>query len=558
MNHGEIEILLVEDNPGDVDLTFEALKEWRIVNSLNIARDGVEAIAYLRKQGKYQNAKRPDLILLDLNLPKKDGREVLQEIKSDPDLKVIPIVILSTSDADVDLMKAYGLGANCYVVKPFGIENFIHVLRSIGEFWFSIVKLPSQHSLQRGPDLKTAAPQIDIHANHFSVLSVLVVDDNPADSDFINEVLSDEKDPTFEVDAADRLSTALKRIEGKRYDAVVLDLGLSDSQGIETYKKLASLYPAIPIVINTGLDSNALALQAIRAGAQDYVFKGDISGTVLSRVIRYAIERKFVEEERNFLIAREQAARVDAEQATRDREDVLSIISHDLKNPLSTIDLSAQIISRQKDSSREKIVQMAQKIRKSAHYMETLISGLLDIGKIQSKNFTVEAQAESVAQVIDSTLELVEQKVEKKEIQLIVEIAPNQPPILCEKTRITQVLTNLLSNAIKFTPTKGSIRLKIVSADGYAQFSVSDTGPGIEPELLPKLFERFWQAKETASLGTGLGLYIAKGMVEAHGGRIWVESKLGEGSTFHFTIPLATAEKSPSAESPKDRPIDLF
>lgn len=137
-----IEILLVEDNPGDVRLTMEALKESKICNSLNVVADGVEAIAYLRQTGKYINAPRPDLILLDLNLPKKDGREVLTDIKSDDHLKRIPVVILTTSEAEQDILKAYELNANCYITKPVDLDQFIKVIKSINDFWLSIVRLP--------------------------------------------------------------------------------------------------------------------------------------------------------------------------------------------------------------------------------------------------------------------------------------------------------------------------------------------------------------------------------------------------------------------------------
>lgn len=138
-----VEILLVEDNPGDVRLTKEALKEAKVLNRLTVVHDGVEALTLLRRQGKYANAARPHLILLDLNLPKKDGREVLAEIKADDNLKRIPVVILTTSQAEQDVFKSYNLHANCYITKPVDLEQFITVVRSIEEFWLGIVVLPA-------------------------------------------------------------------------------------------------------------------------------------------------------------------------------------------------------------------------------------------------------------------------------------------------------------------------------------------------------------------------------------------------------------------------------
>jgi len=137
-----VEILLVEDNPGDVRLTVEALKEGKVLNNLSVAEDGQEALAFLRREGKYAHAPRPDLILLDLNLPKKDGREVLAEIKADEGLKTIPVVVLTTSEAEEDIVRAYNLHANCYITKPVGLDEFLRVVEMVEGFWLSIVKLP--------------------------------------------------------------------------------------------------------------------------------------------------------------------------------------------------------------------------------------------------------------------------------------------------------------------------------------------------------------------------------------------------------------------------------
>jgi CheY-like chemotaxis protein len=138
-----IEILLVEDHPGDVRLTQEVLKDFKVGNTMHVVRDGMKAMAFLHRKGKYADAHLPDLILLDLNLPKKNGSEVLAEIKADKDLKRIPVVVLTTSNAEQDILKTYNLHANCYITKPVDLNQFIHVLKSIEDFWLSIVKLPT-------------------------------------------------------------------------------------------------------------------------------------------------------------------------------------------------------------------------------------------------------------------------------------------------------------------------------------------------------------------------------------------------------------------------------
>jgi two-component system, chemotaxis family, response regulator Rcp1 len=137
-----IEILLVEDSPSDTDLTIEALRHGRVCNHLSIVEDGVQALDFLRRQGGYREAPRPDLILLDLNLPRKDGREVLAEIKADERLKTIPVVVLTTSRSDHDVQQVYQLNGNCYIVKPVDFDQFLRVVRTIEDFWLSVVKLP--------------------------------------------------------------------------------------------------------------------------------------------------------------------------------------------------------------------------------------------------------------------------------------------------------------------------------------------------------------------------------------------------------------------------------
>ncbi len=148
MNHPQsimpIEVLLVEDNPGDAELTRIALQDSKISINLNVVEDGVEAMAFLRRQDNYARKPHPDIVLLDLNLPRKDGREVLAEIKSDDKLKRIPVVVLTTSQSEEDILKAYNLAANCYITKPVDFDQFVKIVQSIENFWFAIVKLPPE------------------------------------------------------------------------------------------------------------------------------------------------------------------------------------------------------------------------------------------------------------------------------------------------------------------------------------------------------------------------------------------------------------------------------
>ena len=145
-NTNHIDILLVEDSPADVLITREAFEEFKLINTLYVVEDGVEALTFLNQAGQYASAPRPDLILLDLNLPRKNGREVLTEIKADPKLKNIPVVVLTTSHSEKDVLQAYDQHANCYIVKPVGFENFVEAVKTIRQFWFSVVTLPPEET----------------------------------------------------------------------------------------------------------------------------------------------------------------------------------------------------------------------------------------------------------------------------------------------------------------------------------------------------------------------------------------------------------------------------
>lgn len=242
------------------------------------------------------------------------------------------------------------------------------------------------------------------------------------------------------------------------------------------------------------------------------------------------------------------AERDRAQAAVKIREEVLAVVSHDLKNPLASIDLAATLLS-QGQLETERVQEYGGRIRRGVKQAVSLIGDLLDFAKIQSGTFAVVSMPESLGEVIPPVVDEFRTLAEAKRISLQTEIPATGGSVSCDARRIGQVLSNLLGNAIKFTPEAGTIRVTGERrTDGFA-VSVIDTGPGIAEENLTKVFDRYWQAKDTQRLGTGLGLAIAKGIVEAHGGRIWVESELGHGSRFSFFLP-----KSPTSAVNPARP----
>jgi signal transduction histidine kinase len=240
-------------------------------------------------------------------------------------------------------------------------------------------------------------------------------------------------------------------------------------------------------------------------------------------------------------------AQSQARRAIQEREDLLAVVSHDLRNPLSVILVSATLAlraGRPGDADRRAI----ETIRRSALRMDRLIGDLLDASMIETGRLSLETAIQSADQIVREAVETLEAAAAQKGVRLDA-TGCGDLGVFCDRGRMLQVFSNLIGNATKFTPEGGSITVRVEPRGPEIMFFVTDTGPGIPEDQLPRLFDRFWQAKRTARLGTGLGLTITKGIIEAQGGRIGVESQLGVGSTFFFTLPRASL---PSAASDPD------
>lgn len=238
----------------------------------------------------------------------------------------------------------------------------------------------------------------------------------------------------------------------------------------------------------------------------------------------------------------------ETQRAVQTREDVLAIVSHDLKNPLAAINLAAQSLVDSADNSSRRA--LGSTIRESVKQMQYLIGHLLDFAKIQSGTFSIERKPESLREILTSIVEIFRGLAKEKNIQVYAEFAHIDPLVECDKHMVSQVVSNIMGNALKFTPSGGRISLATRTVGDEIEVSISDTGPGISCEELPKVFDRYWQSQKTKKLGTGLGLAIARGIIEAHKGRIWVTSQLGQGATFYFTLPrLKNAVSEPLQNS---------
>jgi PAS domain S-box-containing protein len=230
----------------------------------------------------------------------------------------------------------------------------------------------------------------------------------------------------------------------------------------------------------------------------------------------------------------------EAQRAVRARDDILAIVSHDLRNPLGTIVMSAaQLLdSPVREERRERSRKSVETIRRAAQVMNRLIGDLVDIAGLEAGRLAIDRREVSSAAVLAEALEMMRPLADSAGVVLTVEASPDDTMVRWDQQRIVQVLSNIMGNAIKFTGTGGSVKLLAEWRNGEICFAVSDTGPGISADELPHIFDRYWQARKTAHLGTGLGLFIAKAIAEAHGGRIRVESREGTGSTFFLTLPV--------------------
>jgi PAS domain S-box-containing protein len=232
---------------------------------------------------------------------------------------------------------------------------------------------------------------------------------------------------------------------------------------------------------------------------------------------------------------------IEAEAATRARDEVLAVVAHDLRNPIHTISMAAAMLCEADSTSAINVRRSAEIIRHGAERMSRLVQDLLDFRRAETGHLHVQPRDESVEALVARSLELLRPIAAAASLDLRVEVPAPLPAVLADGNRIEQVLSNLVGNAIKFTPPGGCVLVRAERDKAGVRVSVVDTGSGIPPAQLPHVFSRFWQGRRADRRGLGLGLPIAKGIVEAHGGRIWAESEVGVGSAFHFVLPLAVA-----------------
>lgn len=371
-------------------------------------------------------------------------------------------------------------------------------------------------------------------ADH-SRLKALLVEDNPGDARLLREILSEARSETYELTQVDCLAAALQRLATEHFDLILLDLSLPDAQGLDTFRRVRTGAPRAPIIVLTGVNDEALAVRMVHGGAQDYLVKGNFDTHLLTRAMRYAIQRQQILEELEHT-RREQLQ-------IKDR--FLSHVSHELRTPLTAIYqfITIMLDGLAGDLSNEQR-EYLEIVLNNVNQLRTMIGDLLEVTRAETGKLALTRQPISLTPLISETLRSLGAGALTKHIRLAADMGHVLPPVFADPLRVRQILFNLIDNAIKFTPEGGRITVRADIASNHASFlrvAITDTGCGISPEGAELIFERLYQEStiiNTSRKGLGLGLHICKQLVVRHGGRIWVESRLGEGSTFYFTLPL--------------------
>jgi signal transduction histidine kinase len=383
--------------------------------------------------------------------------------------------------------------------------------------------------------------------------TILLIEDDPSDALLIREMLRESKSASFHLEVVDRLSHGVRRAIEQKWDALLLDLTLPDSGGLATFLRAHESAPAIPILVLSGLHDEKLALQAVQAGAQDYLIKDEIDSPLLVRSIRYAVERGRAERERTTLLAREREARAAAEAANNIKDQFLATLSHELRTPINAIVGWSRLLKAGKLDPGG-VARALDVIDRNAQIQVQLIDDLLDVGRIVAGSLRLCLEPVDLRSVVAAAIDSIRPVSDVKKVRIAAAVN-GEPSILGDRNRLQQVVWNLLSNAIKFTPSGGEIEIRVEPSDTDAVLWVRDNGIGISPDFLPFVFEPFRQADSSTArshTGLGLGLAIVRHLVELHGGTASAESDgPGRGATFKVRLPLASAPKRSAAASDK-------
>ena len=365
-------------------------------------------------------------------------------------------------------------------------------------------------------------------------VSILLVEDNPGDRHLIREMLTEARSVTFNLQYADRLQAGLEYLGENRVEVILLDLGLPDSQGLETLNKIHAQAPQVPIVVLTGLNDEMLGLETVNKGAQDYLVKGQVDTNLLVRAIRYAIERNKAEE-------RERQLQLQLNLSHRLASVGLMVegIAHEINNPLAIVGGFAEMLMQ--DDIPENAREAVKTISDSARQVADIVKNLLTFARQQK----LERTNINANNIIQAALAMRAYPMEISNVKVNTQLDPTLPWTMADATLLQQAFLNLIINAetaMKLAHGKGTLLIKTETRDNTIQVSFSDDGPGIAEANLVHLFDPFFSTRGVGQ-GTGLGLSVCYGIIVEHNGQIYVKSQPGKGSVFIIELPMIAEVK---------------
>ena len=366
-------------------------------------------------------------------------------------------------------------------------------------------------------------------------INILLVEDNSGDRRLISEMLAEASNVTFDVKYADRLQAAMDYLGQNRVEVILLDLGLPDSQGLETLKRTYAQVSETPIVVLTGLNDEMIGTQAVNEGAQDYLIKGQVDTNLLGRTIRYAIERKQTEEKERRL-----QLQLDLSNRLSSLGLMVEGIAHEINNPLTSVIGFAQMVMSEDipGNTREDVKMIGDNAQRVADIMKNLLTF--------AKQQKLEQTYTNVNDIIRATLKMRAYPLESSNITVTTQLDPALPSTIADATLLQQAFLNLVINAetaMKLAHGKGSLLIKTVLISDTIQISFTDDGPGIAEANLVHLFDPFFSTRGFGQ-GTGLGLSVCYGIITEHNGQIYARSQVDKGSTFTVELPVVAEEKN--------------
>ena len=553
-------VLIVDDEQANLDLLEACLADDGYTR-LHCVRDPREVVE------RYDTV-RPDIVLLDLHMPYLDGFAVMEQLlQRVPAGDFLPILVLTADITPEAKRRALSGGAKDFLSKPFDLGEVVQRIANLLETKHlhreeREARRTAEAAEGRARILAEAGRILATSFDYHTTLSSLARLAVPTVADYaVVDVLQEDGsidrvgvahiDPAKEVLLRESSHLAAGRLPGTHPEMGALLEGRESVVTEITAEAIAAMAADEEhLRIISELSPSSLIAVPLQA-------PGRVIGSLV--LVQAESGRRF--EMADFRLAQELAGRAAmavenarlyhaAERALHAREEMLSIVAHDLRNPLNAIILGVEgVLEELPQGQRPVEYQTLQTVRVSARRMDRLIHDLLEVARIESGKLRIEPHPERISLIVDEAVAMMRPMAESQGLELRAEVDRTLPRVLADGSRILQVISNLVGNAIKFTPSGGRVTIGAVGAESEVLVSVVDTGAGIAPEQLPHLFARHWQGSDRDRRGVGLGLAIAKGIVESHGGRIWAESERGSGSRFMFTVPLAP-EPRPAEEHP--------